>query len=218
MNDDIHALEMILELTPGDFDMFKAGVRTLLGKTFVIRGIEKEEVLYDFVIRNIALYDAYFGCMDAVIVRDESLGVIHFRGFGDTRLRLNRLETCSLLVARLLYEEQKTKLSLTTFPTISVEDFKEKYKNMTNSDLTKTNLAEVLHRLQTHKLIELTNNDTSDHEGLVILYPSIALTVDRDSIEELLKQFNESGKAGTQKSDTNDVASEDTGPRVDIGS
>jgi hypothetical protein len=55
-------------------------------KTFIIRGIDKERELYDFAIRNIGIFEAWFLCMDTSLVRDESLGVIAFRGSGNTRL------------------------------------------------------------------------------------------------------------------------------------
>jgi hypothetical protein len=183
---DLEGLTLITELTDGDFDLFTTAVRTLLTKTFIVRGIPKEAELYDFTIRNSSLFDAWFSCMDAVLIRDESLGVICFRGGGDTRLRLGREETCAILIARLLYEEKRAELSLTAFPTVTVFDFVEKYRVMTGDDIKKTRLTEILRRLQAHKLIEVDSQELSDQEGIIILYPSIAMSIDRDSIDELL--------------------------------
>jgi hypothetical protein len=158
----------------------------LLSKTFIIRGKEREEELYDFTIRNMPIYDAWFSCMDAKIIKDESLGVIAFRGGSGTRLRLGREETCALLVFRLLYEEKRTELSLTSFPSVMVLDFEEKYNAMTNASLKKTRLAEILRRLESHKLVDVLASDPADKEGLIVLYPSLAISVDRDSIDEIL--------------------------------
>jgi hypothetical protein len=179
-------ISRITELTDDEFDLFKASLRMLLSKTFIIRGREQEEELYDFAIRNMPLYDAWFSCMDAGIIKDESLGVIAFRGGSGTRLRLNREETCALLVFRLLYEEKRTELSLTSFPAVTVLDFTQKYEAMTNGSLKKTRLEEILRRLQSHKLIEVLSSDLSDAEGLLVLYPSLAISVNKDSIDELL--------------------------------
>ncbi|GMO21925.1 MAG: hypothetical protein Ta2B_00810 [Termitinemataceae bacterium] len=203
MISELNVLPMISELTVSDFDMFKKAVRTLVAKTFIIRGIQKEEELYDFVIRNIALFDAYFLCMDAIVMRDESLGVISFRGDGDTRLRLNREETCALLVARLLYEEKRAELTLTAFPTVTVEDFIQKYNALTDDVLKKTRIAELLRRLQTHKLIDVTSNEITDTSGVIILYPSITMSVDRDSIDEMI-----AGMKSKTRDDTNHVENE----------
>jgi hypothetical protein len=131
--------------------------------------------------------------MDAVLIRDEGLGVICFRGSGDTRLRLGREETCALLTARLLYEEKRAELSLTAFPTVSVLDFIQKYNVLVGEEIKKTRLVDVLHRLQTHKLIGADSPDLSDSEGILILYPSLAMSLDRDSIDELLASLSRAG-------------------------
>jgi hypothetical protein len=193
MNADIISISMITELTPAEFDIFKTAVRTLMAKTFIIRGIKKETPLYNFVIRNIALFDAFFLCMDATLTRDESFGVIGFRGQGDTRLRLNAEETCALLAARALYEEKRAELTLATFPTITVEDFIQRYNAITGLKLSKTRLSDILRRLQSHKLIELNSAEAPTTEDIIILYPSIAMTVDRDSIDGMLAGLKPAG-------------------------
>ncbi|MDR0377546.1 MAG: DUF4194 domain-containing protein [Spirochaetaceae bacterium] len=200
MRSEIEYISRIAELTDGEFDLFKASLHMLLSRTFIIRGREQEEELYDFAIRNIPVYDAWFSCMDAGIVKDESLGVIAFRGGGSTRLRLGREETCALLVFRLLYEEKRTELSLTSFPSVTVLDFTQKYDAMTNGNLKKTRLEEILRRLQAHKLIEVLSSDPSDAEGLIILYPSLAVSVNKDSLDELLNSMG--GRTGGDGADT----------------
>jgi hypothetical protein len=186
MKSETEYISRITELTDEEFDLFQASLKMLLSKTFIIRGKEREEELYDFTIRNMPIYDAWFSCMDAKIVKDESLGVIAFRGAGGTRLRLGREETCALLVFRLLYEEKRTELSLTSFPSVTVLDFVEKYNALVNGILKKTRLAEILRRLQSLKLIDILSSDVTDAEGLIVLYPSLAVSVGRDSIDELL--------------------------------
>jgi hypothetical protein len=213
MRSETEYISQITELTPDEFDLFKTSLKILLSKTFIIRGREQEEELYDFAIRNITIYDAWFSCMDAGLVKDESLGVIAFRGSGSTRLRLGREETCALLVFRLLYEEKRTELSLTAFPSVTVLDFIEKYNAMTNSILKKTRIEEILRRLQSHKLIEVLSSDLSDSESLVVLYPSLAICVDKDSIDELLGTLTAktTGEAGFVENETkNTDGTEDT--------
>jgi hypothetical protein len=186
MVQDLQGLSLITELTAADFDMFKTAVRTLLAKTFIIRGIEKERELYDFTIRNGSLFDAWFSCMDANLVRDESLGVVSFRGGGDTRLHLRRDETCAFLIARLLYEEKRAELFLTAFPTVRIGDFVDRYNAMVDEKFTKTRQKEIFRRLRSYKVIDFDSSDFADPEGTMILYPSLAMGIDRDGIDELL--------------------------------
>jgi len=183
MNRDIDALSLIQNLTADEFERFKSAARTLTSKTFIIRGIEKERELYNFVIRNIDLFDAWFSCMDAALVRDESSGVIAFRGSGNTRLFFSREEICAALVLRLLYEDKKHEVSLTAFPVITVADFQQKYNAVTGEEIKKTALINVLRRLSSCKLIALENQDY-DPEGQIRLYPSIPLSIGRDALDE----------------------------------
>jgi hypothetical protein len=198
MNRDLEGLSLITELNDDEFDLFRSAVRTLLTKTFIIRGIDREAELYDFTIRNTALFDAWFACMDATVIRDESLGVISFRGSGDTRLRLGREETCALLVMRLLYEEKRIELSLSAFPSVTVFDFVQRYNAMVDAEIKKTRIVELLRRLQACKLIDVASPDISDMEGAIILYPSLAISVDRDSIDELLDSLTGKGEASAK--------------------
>ncbi|MDR1625389.1 MAG: DUF4194 domain-containing protein [Spirochaetia bacterium] len=189
----------ISDLSEDEFSLFRAALRVLLSKTFIIRGLERDEQLYDFAINNLPIFDAWFSCMDARIVRDEGRGVIAFRGGSDTRFRLGREETCALLVFRLLYEEKRAELSLSAFPSVTVFDFLQKYGAMVDDQLRKTRLVEVLRRLQTHKLIEITSPDPSEMDGMIILYPSLALSVDKDSIDELIASLAPKEEGGGDK-------------------
>jgi hypothetical protein len=122
--------------------------------------------------------------MDALLVRDESLGVIAFRGSGNTRLHFTREEICAVLVLRLLYEDKKLEVSLASFPVVTIADFQQKYNAMTGDEIRKTGLINVLRRLSSCKLIAVESQDYADPEGLLLLYPSIPLSIDRDGIDE----------------------------------
>jgi hypothetical protein len=193
MNSDIEALTGIPELTSGELALFKSALHTLLSKTFIIRGIEKEKECYDFTIRNIALFDAWFSCMEAELKKDESLGVISFRAGGDLRLRLGRDDTCALLALRQLYEEKRIELHLTAFPVITVQEFQQKFNIMTGDELKKTGQIKVLQRLSSCKLIGINQADLSDPDAQILLYPSIPLSVDREGIDELIAALTDKG-------------------------
>ena len=186
MNQDLDALLLIRELSSNEFERFKTALNVLTSKTFIIRGIDKERELYDFTIRNIALFEAWFSCMNADIVRDENLGVIAFRGSGNTRLFFSKEEICAVLVLRLIYEDKRLEVSLTKFPVISVRDFQDKYNAMTGEEIKKTALIKVLSRLSSCKLISIESQDYSDPEGIIQLYPSIPMSINRNALDEAL--------------------------------
>jgi hypothetical protein len=184
MNRDLDALVLIRGLSSDEFERFRSAVHILTSKTFIIRGIDKEREIYDFTIRNIALFEAWFSCMDASLVRDESLGVIAFRGSGNTRLYFSKDEICAVLVLRLLYEDKKLDVTLTKFPVITVRDFQDKYNAMTGDEIKKTALIKVLTRLSSCKLLSVESQDYADPEGIIQLYPSIPLSINRNALDE----------------------------------
>jgi hypothetical protein len=184
MNRDLDALTLIRDLSSDEFERFKTALHILTSKTFIIRGIDKERELYDFTVRNIALFEAWFSCMDTVLVRDESLGIIAFRGSGNTRLYFSKDEICAVLVLRLLYEDKKFEVSLTKFPVVSVRDFQDKYNAVTGEEIKKTALINVLRRLSSCKLISVESRDYADPEAIIQLYPSIPLSIDRGALDE----------------------------------
>jgi hypothetical protein len=212
MNQDLDALVLIRDLSSDEFERFKTAVHVLTSKTFIVRGIDRERELYDFTIRNIALFDSWFSCMNAHLVRDESLGVISFRGSGGSRLYFSKDEICAVLVLRLLYEEKRLEISLTKFPVISVRDFQDKYNAMTGEDIKKTALINVLRRLSSCKLISVEGSgsagsrDYADPEGIIQLYPSIPMSMDREALNTAM--------AALENKDSNDEASEEEGEKI----
>jgi len=193
MNQDLDSLNLIRELSSDEFERFRTALHILTSKTFIIRSIDKEQELYDFTIRNIALFDAWFSCMDAFLVRDESLGVIAFRGPGSTRLFFSKDEICAVLVLRLLYEDKKLEVTLTKFPVITVRDFQDKYNAMTGEEINKTTLKKVLGKLSSCKLISVESQDYTDPEGIIQLYPSIPLSIDRNALDTAVALLGEKG-------------------------
>ena len=209
MNQDLDALLLIRDLSSDEFERFRTALSVLTSKTFIIRGIDKERELYDFTIRNIALFEAWFFCMDAELVRDESLGVIAFRGSGSTRLFFSKDEICAVLVLRLLYEDKRLEVTLTKFPVISVRDFQDKYNAMTGDEIRKTALINVLRRLSSSKLISVEGRDYADPEGIISLYPSIPLSMDRSALDAALAVLENNGGDDEGSLSSNNINEED---------
>ncbi|MBN1242948.1 MAG: DUF4194 domain-containing protein [Spirochaetales bacterium] len=184
MNEELTGLSDILEMGENDLAMLKRAARALVSRTYLLRGVESEELAYDFAARNWSALEAWFRVMGAELRKDESLGVIAWRGWGETRARLGREETALLLALRVLYEERRSDLSLAAFPQASVFDVVERYRSMTERELAKTRLVEGLRRFSAFKLIKAPT-DPADPDAQVVLYPSLALALDQEGIDEV---------------------------------
>jgi len=55
---------------------------------------------------------------------------------------------------------------------------------MTGEEIKKTALINVLRRLSSCKLISVESQDYADPEGIIQLYPSIPLSIDRTALDE----------------------------------
>ncbi len=214
MIEELEPLGNLSALEEADIDLFRRTVRELLARTFVLRGVD--ERLYDFAVRNFGLLEPYFSCMGAELRKDEGLGVVAWRGGGETRARLNREETCALLVLRLLYEERRNVVSLTDFPTVTVFDFSERFKALTEGDLKKTRLSDLMRRFTAAKLVRAPREET-DPDGQLILYPSLALVLDQDGIEEILGFIKTDAKGSDTQGTEPEAGSSGSDPDTDEG-
>lgn len=181
---DPYQLSLLGELTDSEFDTFKSCIKILLSRSFIIRGIEKEERLYEFAIRNISLLETWFSCADIELKKDEGLGVIACRSSADMRVNLNREDTCILLIFRILYEEHRGELRLSTFPSVQVGEFLRRLQSIANIQPKKTRIAETFRRFSFFRLIQVIG-DSSDPEATIVLLPSLALALDQQAIEEI---------------------------------
>ncbi|MDR1802908.1 MAG: hypothetical protein LBQ94_04820, partial [Treponema sp.] len=108
-----------------------------------------------------------------------------------------------------LYEDKRFEVSLTKFPVVSVRDFQDKYNAMTGEDIKKTALIKVLTRLSSCKLISVASQDYSNPEGIIQLYPSIPLSIDRNALDEAVAVLGNND--GADKADAEDEELQEDG-------
>lgn len=185
MNVESADLDPIGELTDSEMDLFRSAAQTLLSRSFIVRGLNRDDTLWDFSIRNIRLLEAWFACAGIQLKRDEMLGVISLRPGSFMRARLGKEETCALLVARLLFEEKRTELSLSRFPSVRVFDLVQRFRAVIGYELKKTRLVDILRAFGRWQLL-LADGDLSDPETVLVLYPSLALALDQAAVDEIL--------------------------------
>ncbi len=209
MNADTADLALIADLTDAETDLFRLAAQSLLSRSFIIRGVEKDDSLWDFSVRNIRLLEAWFACAGLVLKRDEGLGVISLRPGAGMRIRLGKEETCALLVLRLLFEEKRTELSLSRFPSVRVFDFLQRYRAVTALDLKKTRLVEIIRAFVRNRLAEI-DGDPADPESVILLLPSIAMSLDQAGMEEIIAGLGTEG-SGNGTGDDDTVSNDESG-------
>ncbi len=219
MTVDYKDLALLGDLTEAEADMFTRAAQTLLAKSFIVRGTEQGDALWDFSIRNVRLLEAWLSCAGISLKRDEALGVIALRPSPLMRARLGKEETCALLVARLLFEEKRAELTLSRFPSVRVFDLAQRYRAVIGVSLKKTRLMEILRSFSRWRLIE-AQGELDDPETALVLFPSIAMTLDQAGIDEILEAVRDKGRAGIAEAtvvdaEPDDVPTEPDGPEGD---
>jgi hypothetical protein len=137
---------------------------------------------------------------------------------GAHRRRLNRDTTIWLLLLRLVYAEKRERVavSLTRYPTISVEELYTRYTEFLPGQAVKkkTSLEEALRTLQSLKLIRAGGGGplrASDGDKLIELLPTLEVVVPSQAIGEIAEQLqaydrSRSRSAGADSDDDTDDA------------
>lgn len=178
------ALEQVLQLNAGDRETFAKVVRILLSEVFLLRTVEGEEQLYGFALRNFPAFEEWFAFVGLSLVKDEGLGVISYRGEAGRRSNLNLEDTLGLLVLLLVYNEKRNELSLRSEVTLQQVEFQDRFRVLTERQISKTRFVNMLRRLQSLKFIRILG-EAEDPGSLLVLYPSIPFALEGRDIEEL---------------------------------
>ncbi|HOE94123.1 MAG TPA: DUF4194 domain-containing protein [Candidatus Cryptobacteroides sp.] len=213
---DARDLAALTDLTDGERDVFSRATQTLLAHSFIVRGAEKDDSLWNFSIRNIRLLELWFSFAGITIKRDETLGVIAIRPLPVMRIRLTKEATVALLVLRLLFEEKRRELSLARFPSVNVFDFVQRFSAVTNQELKKTRLVEVLRFFSRWRLISI-EGEFANPDSIMILYPSISMSLDQEGVEEILGALENEGRNPEQEDQDDDLLfSDDAGEEEEL--
>lgn len=173
-------------------ELFARALNTLLGGTFILREVEKEQALYRFVISHFEHFEAYLVYMNWHLRKDESLGVITCEGPPGGRINFNLEETLGLLVLRVLYEEKRMEVSLARETVVHQYEILEKYKVLAERELNKTRYLRILRRFKSLKLIQI-KGDEKEPDTLIVLYPSIVFSLDMETLERAHERIEELG-------------------------
>jgi DNA-binding HxlR family transcriptional regulator len=122
--------EAYSELASGEQQQLSDAVRRLLSEGLIWREDEHDRPVYNFLVRRRELVAAYLSVAGWELRYDERIAVFQVvHREGAHRRRLNRDTTIWLLLLRLIYAEkrERVEVSLTRYPTISIEELYQRY-------------------------------------------------------------------------------------------
>ena len=183
------------KLSTNEKGEFKKIVSHLLAHTYLIR----EEYNFDadvkvldqdfiFAERNIEMISEYLSYAGFRVEKDTEYGVIAVSSDNpDNRVSFNKLTTLMIYTLRLIYEEEREKLTLIKEVFTSVGDLINKMitlgaipKKPSNSEMEKS-----LRALKKYNLIRKVDGPWSDAHTRMLILPSILFIVTNEQISNL---------------------------------
>lgn len=204
--------ETYSQLPPGEQQQFSDAVRRLLADGMIWREDEDDQRVYNFLVRRRDLVAEYLAVAGWDLRYDERIAVFQVvHREGAHRRRLNRDTTIWLLLLRLIYAEkrERVEVSLTRYPTISVEQLYQRYTEFLPGQAVKkkSSLDEALRTLQTLKLIRPGGGGmlrASDGDKLIELLPTLEVVVPASAISEIAERLQAYDRSRSRGADVDD--------------
>ena len=198
----------VLENVPKD--KFRATANKLLNECFIIKKNKDTISDYNFILNYRDYFISLFDVLGYELVIQEDHGVIGINNpAGTGRIHLKKIESMLLLILRLLYIEERKKVSQTSDVVVIVDQVYDKYNMLKmQNKLDKTNLRNSMGLFRRYHLIQNLDADMSNPDTRVIIYPSILLAVANSSLDDMYQaakdKLDKYGRGGEDRADSSD--------------
>ena len=195
-------------------EAFRRIVNWLLAHTYLLQGtyafednMNRTNPDYLFVERNFELFQDYLEYAGFHLERDSNYGVIFLSSsYEFNRVKLDKATTLMLYVLRLIYEEEREKLSLSRdiFTTtgdlvhkmLSLGVIKRKPANLTLRDSLRT--------LNRFRIVEKVDGPWENADTRLLILPTILFIVTNERISNMYQLIDEEGEHEETEEDAAD--------------
>ena len=198
----------VLENVPKD--KFRATANKLLNECFILKKNKDTISDYNFILNYRDYFISLFDVLGYELVIQEDQGVIGINNpAGTGRIHLKKIESMLLLILRLLYIEERKKISQTGDVVVIVDQVYDKYNMLRmQNKLDKTTLRNSMGLFRRYHLIQNLDADMSNPDTRVIIYPSILFAVANASLDDMYQaakdKLEKYGRGGEDRADSSD--------------
>lgn len=198
----------VLENVPKD--KFRATANKLLNECFIIKKNKDTISDYNFILNYRDYFISLFDVLGYELVIQEDQGVIGINNpAGTGRIHLKKIESMLLLILRLLYIEERKKISQTGDVVVIVDQVYDKYNMLKmQNKLDKTTLRNSMGLFRRYHLIQNLDADMSNPDTRVIVYPSILFAVANSNLDDMYQaakdKLDKYGRGGEDRADSTD--------------
>lgn len=173
-------------------EKFRQYANKLLNECFIVKSCPDTKAAYYFLLKEKDTVRSFFDLLGYEVTINEELGVIAIDNtYGTGRIRLRIIDSIVLLLIRLIYIEQRKKLSRTERVIIEADEIYDRYKALKGDRLKKQDAKFIFSMLRRYHIIDALDTDISDVDTRIEIYPSVVLAID---INELGHVYDESMK------------------------
>lgn len=189
--------ELYDKLSTPEKNQFAESANRLLGVNFLVKSKPSNTQTYYFIDKYYDLFKEYFQFILWELEIDRNIGVIILKNNENrNRLNLRIHESITLLILRLLYEQNSDELDINDHVTIKVADIHEMFAIVGLEDriLNKKTISEVLSLFKRYNLIDADGISTLATDDSLNILPSILLAVDTTNILDIYNKLREYNK------------------------
>lgn len=198
-------------LTGAEKDTFRRLVNSLLGHTFLTveqydfeEGVTRINKDYLFVERHFEMFREYLDYAGFMLQRDSGYGVIYLGSqFDANRARFDKLTTIMVYTLRLIYEEEREKLTLSKEVFLTTGELVHKMISIGAIRKKPANavLHESLRQLHHFRIVEKMEGAWENADTRLLILPVILFIVSNEQISNMHKLVEEEGSLSESEED-----------------
>lgn len=187
------------ELNSREREEFKRICNILLSHSLITKHKEKSKKDYYFIENNIEAINEYLEILGFEVEINKTIKVAHLiNKFGTNKWNFNLIESITLLIFRILYQEKMEEIALNQHVLIEVDELHNKFiaLGFRDKQMDKTQLRDTLKKLKKFNVIEILDRDVTAGDARVIIYPTIQMLVRNENIDAVYEKLQSYRRKG----------------------
>lgn len=191
-------------LSSGDKTLFRKVLNSLLFHTFITlyvydsdEGRRKTNPEYLFADRCFPLLEEYLSVMGISLCRDENYGVIYASpDEGGVRERFDKFTTQLIYMLRLIYDEERDNLSLSSDVAVSLASIIQRMISLSLFQRKPSNdvLRQSIRKLLNFRVISRLSGSIDKGDSRYIIHPTILFIVTNEKIATIARMIDDDTK------------------------
>jgi len=182
-------------------DEFKRVCNKLLSYCLICKQKEDTKKDYYFAEGHKDAISEYFEPLGFELEINKSIKAAQLiNKFGNNKISLKLIDSITLLILRILYQEKMQELSLSQVVIVEIEEIQSRFMALGFKDrlMDKTLLRHALRTLKKFNIIETLDRDITLSDARIIVYPTIQMIVRSENITSIYEKLETYKRKGVK--------------------